>query len=61
MRIIFDSEEQKERFISLISPFLCPSDIGIGNDDADHCSRNGACRDCWKNCGIEIEVKESEG
>lgn len=51
MKIIFDSEEQKEAFIHRI----CPSYLGF--DDDRYCG--GMCKKCWENA-IEIEIKEEK-
>ena len=53
MKIIFDSEEQKENFMA----DLCPDDVcdALHAKSSDFCY--GLCSECWKNCGIEMEVK----
>jgi hypothetical protein len=50
MKIIFDSEEEKEDFMAN----LCPDDV-LPAKLSDFCY--GPCSECWKNCGIEMEVK----
>lgn len=55
MKIIFDSEQQKEKFIDLISLDMCPSDIGVGN--YERCVK-GNCWECWEESELEMEVKE---
>lgn len=62
MKIIFDSEEQMDRFCKFLADFGCPNDVDLGNvsDNINDCERCGLCSDCWKDCGIEMEVKESE-
>lgn len=52
MKIIFDSEEQKEIILKAISKTdACPSDVGMDNC----CNAVIACEECWKNA-IECEV-----
>lgn len=56
MKIIFDSEEQK----TLLMDARCPTDVNAMLDDSkyeDVCKHMENCRDCWKNSGIELEVK----
>ena len=50
MKIIFDSEKEKEDFLD----WVCPCDI------SPHYGRfcDDTCLDCWGNSGIEMEVKE---
>lgn len=53
MKIIFDSEEQKEEFIGK----YCPDDFGL----QDRCSPfSWHCRGelCWAEAGVEMEVRE---
>ena len=58
MKIIFDSEEQKEKFLSgVLDTRVCPYDIGVYMTNCIKCK---TCEDCWKSCGIEMAVKESE-
>ena len=56
MKIIFDSEDQMEQFMKLMSEDYCPNVLYL----EDHC--NGAsriqCDECWRNCGIEMEVED---
>lgn len=66
MKIIFDSEEQKEQFQKLVlnqaEVGLCPSSlylkercVGILSlNDPGYYKRD--CKTCWENCGIEMEV-----
>ena len=58
MKIIFDSEEEKENFIK----DRCPTDIlkNLGEIECDEFDNYGVCEKCWKNCGIEMEVKKDE-
>lgn len=60
MKIIFDSEEQKESFKSLIDG-CCPMRFGLkgkcfDSSDGWHISDED-CDECWKRCGLEVEVK----
>lgn len=54
MKIIFDSEEQKEAFFEHVVADYCPSIFG---SDASTCFENDSCDNCWEKCGIELEVK----
>lgn len=55
MKIIFDSEEQKERFLNTV--VRCPSDFGL-EDNEENC-KSGRCCECWEKA-VECEVKKSE-
>lgn len=61
MKIIFDSEEQKTKFIHYIS-FTCPKELDENLRDKadDECDAYPLCTECWETCGIEMEVKEDE-
>lgn len=53
MKIIFDNEEQKEKFIFHIAKTsFCPDEVLIDKDL--HCND---CKSCWENA-VEMEVKE---
>ena len=55
MKIIFDSEEQKEIVLGAISKAeKCPYEVEIGECE---CDKYATCRDCWENA-IECEVKK---
>ena len=57
MKIIFDSEEQKEEFISILVDCLCPSDITL--KDSDSCDKDTApetCIKCFEQSGLEMVV-----
>lgn len=58
MKIIFDSEEQKEEFINNLVDCSCPSDIGLKDSD-DYCNEKGlmSCYSCFEQSGLEMEVK----
>lgn len=65
MKIIFDSEEQKDQFdivFFIISNELCPSHIGIEhkNKCRHYDKAKGSCLTCWRNCGIEMEVTNAK-
>lgn len=53
MKIIFDSEEQKDNFAKHIPATFCPSLFGLKGSCCDF----EECDDCWKNSGIELEVR----
>jgi len=57
MKIIFDSEEEKEEFFRTIirGDFVCPSDFGM----EDKCSGTKSCTECWEK-SIPHEIKEPE-
>lgn len=54
MKIIFDSEEQKEVFLANI--IICPSDLGMEKFQCADCMEEDACERCWQQAGVEIEV-----
>jgi len=58
MKIIFDSDEEKEDFIK----DRCPTDIlkSLRDVEYDCCDICGTCKECWETCGIEMEVKKDE-
>lgn len=58
MKIIFDSDEEKEAFIK----DRCPTDILkiLGDIECDGYDVCGVCEECWEKCGIELEVKKDE-
>ena len=61
MKIIFDSEEQKEAFMSDVIEHSCPEEYYLENKHS--CSAfswREHCDLCWANCGIEVEVIEDE-
>ena len=57
MKIIFDSEAQKAIVICVfIDGLVCPDDYGLTNHEK--CNEDViTCRQCWEQCGIEMEVK----
>ena len=61
MKIIFDSEEQKAKFIHYIR-FTCPKELDENLRDKadDECDDYPRCDECWETCGIEMEVKKDE-
>ena len=64
MKIIFDSEEQKKKMLMVLSGSdeMCPSDFGFNDEDPFECEPDNPtyCFECWKRCGLEMEVKETE-
>lgn len=60
MKIIFDSEEEKNHFIETLSPFYCPGDLMLDCDaqvDKRGCLQNERCDECWGG-NLDWEVKE---
>lgn len=53
MKIIFDSEEQKELFVENVAG--CPKDIGLAGDN-EYCFTDVPCVKCWEESKIEMEV-----
>ena len=53
MKIIFDSEEQKNQVVGFLKHDYCPSEFGF----RDACDDDYTCYECWEKCGIEMEVK----
>lgn len=65
MKIIFDSEQQKENFdiaLSILSAELCPCDIDLPHIEKCTYKEKGrkGCLTCWRNCGIEMEVTNAK-
>ena len=61
MKIIFDSEEQKKKFMDCLMKSICPSALDLDDrENSEDCGPNfdTECVDCWEHCGLEIEVKE---
>lgn len=59
MKIIFDSEEEKNKFFNRISFGDCPTSLSSKYIDSDHCyCSDRDCAKCWEECGIEFEVKK---
>lgn len=57
MKIIFDSEEQKEKFMCELSKHLCPSDFDLVKPCSPfswHC----LSEECWMESSLEVEVRE---
>lgn len=58
MKIIFDSEEEKEKVVEMFTGLEgCPSDIGL-KDNCDDAV--GACGACWRAALESVEKKRSE-
>lgn len=57
MKIIFDSEEQKERFMNTVVSDYCPSLFGaFPNMGSQLCDIYDCCKKCWEQSGIDMEV-----
>lgn len=58
MKIIFDSEEQQQRWFDSI---MCPRYLGLKEIDCGRSIDSGSgyldCETCWKQSGLEMEVK----
>lgn len=56
MKIIFDSEEQKDRYFAIFCP---DEEFGLKQDE-NCCNAYGKkeCINCWKQSGLEYEIKE---
>ena len=59
MKILFDSEEEKTKFLNHMASIFCPSDICENVVDVCECDTKN-CQDCCENCGLIFEVKEEE-
>lgn len=59
MKIIFDSEEEKTKFLNGMASMYCPDDIGVGLANSNDCDAD-TCEDCWRNCGLDCEVRKEE-
>ena len=57
MKIIFDSEEQKDKFFSTVVFEFCPDELGLARSD---CHAYKCCRDCWDDTNLETEIAEKE-
>ena len=60
MKIIFDSEKEKELFINTVSPFFCPADVILDCDatlSKRGCLETCLCEHCWEK-NLNLEVKE---
>ena len=58
MKIVFDSEEQKEDFIfAMQTSAFCPKELQL-KDDAEAC-KTADCSTCWLNA-IEMEVADGD-
>ena len=59
MKIIFDSEHQKEMFLNSMVKGFCPGELNLKNYwDCQFMLMTGNCRECWEQCGIEMEVDD---
>lgn len=60
MKVIFDSQKQKEAFITELARYLCPEDFMLkGCGGKGICKSGTDCAICWKNSEIEMEVREN--
>ena len=57
MKMIFDSEGQRDWIFRVLSERHCPTCLFF-KSDSTKCNRPNGCVECWKNCGIEVEVKD---
>ena len=60
MKIIFESEEEKRLFMA----DGCPDDIPLityALCDTDPDSKKGVCEECWRKCGVILEVDDDPG
>lgn len=64
MKIIFDKEEQKQKFLEVLagSANTCPDDCYFKVLRFNDCTptTKDNCAKCWEQCGIEYEVKSDE-
>ena len=56
MKVIFDSEEQKDQFLEIMASGGCPGSLGLSEDICGY-SDHG-CEYCWRTCGMEMEFVE---
>ena len=60
MKIIFDSEEERDKFLMGMAHWdhVCPSDFGLKDIQTSKCEDcdTPSCEECWKECGLDIEV-----
>jgi hypothetical protein len=52
MKIIFDSEEQKDAMLKLLADDYCPSLLFLKKG----CGNIYDCEKCWAKCGLEVDV-----
>lgn len=64
MKIIFDSEEQKNAFMRIglgdIITEYCPGTLHLHESNDGCCGNNGTCKECWDKSGLEMEVMDNE-
>ena len=58
MKIIFDSEEQKEAALDQIYSKLCPGLFLLKEFSSDKCNESD-CDECWNSCELEMEVSDA--
>ena len=62
MKIIFDSEEQKDEFIRGLARHTCPNELGLSKrlscgEGEVNASTIERCIKCFKQSGLEMEVR----
>lgn len=57
MKVIFDSEKEKEDFMEKMSGYLCPRNLGL--EELQRCDPPIDCYECWEKA-MEMEVKAEE-
>ncbi len=61
MKIIFDSEEQKDKFMDIVHEgFICPRELGLEDARRNSTCLSTPCITCWENSGVEMEVKDAD-
>lgn len=59
MKIIFESEKEKDKFLDALSKSaICPSALGF--NEFYNCSVDDLCRKCWKSSGLKMEVQNED-
>lgn len=57
MKMVFDTYEEFKKFA--VDGNACPSDLDF-KDTKKCCEPHSTdCYECWKNCGVDIEIKET--
>lgn len=60
MKIIFDNESQKRTMLNLLAESSCPHDYDLRSSDSCTGSDDYRCMECWKNCELEMEIKDEQ-
>lgn len=60
MKIIFDSEEQKDAMLKLLADDYCPSLLFLNDSCKSELEQKLThdCETCWAKCGLEVEVRD---